>query len=306
MAAYERARAWQELFALVTKEKLVSGEELGEMGKRVGEDLVSRKRYFEAGRVLLEYAKDVPEAVSAFVQGNEIAEADRVCAMTDRLELVESILHPGVLELRELIGEDIREMMDQLTKQTDRLKELREKKSADPDAFYGLDEPQNLQDVDAMTDAASTVGTTFTRYTVAPSTAAGSKKSKATAKSRQKAARKKGRKGTIEEETYILESVAKIPSRLEDVKSQVAKLLPYLANFTEGHRVEGAGLQKEVEEAEKSLKRAIEEAWATTEEEEDGDGVSGLSNPAFAKSAKVPRPALSWTSDWKVVLLETA
>lgn len=45
------------------------------------------------------------------------------------------------------------------------------------DAFYGLDEPQNLQNVDVMTDAASTVGTTFTRYTVAPSSV-GTKKSK--------------------------------------------------------------------------------------------------------------------------------
>lgn len=45
---------------------------------RTKEDLASRKRFFEAGRVLLDYVKDVPEAVAAFVQGNEFAEADRV------------------------------------------------------------------------------------------------------------------------------------------------------------------------------------------------------------------------------------
>lgn len=49
---------------------------------------------------------------------------------------------------------------------------------ADSDAFYNPEfDRTNLQNVDVMTDAASTVaGTTFTRYTMAPS--ATSKKSK--------------------------------------------------------------------------------------------------------------------------------
>lgn len=38
------------------------------------------------------------------------------------------------------------------------------------------------------------------------------------AKSRQKAARKKGRKGTVEEEAYILESFVKLPPRLNEIK----------------------------------------------------------------------------------------
>lgn len=99
MAAYEKQRAWAELFSLAVRESVLSEEELQEMGRRVGgrshlslyrafflwsfsEDLSSRKRYFEAGRVLLEYARDIPEAVAAFVQGNELAEAERVVRLS--------------------------------------------------------------------------------------------------------------------------------------------------------------------------------------------------------------------------------
>ncbi|KAG8994650.1 hypothetical protein FRB94_009752 [Tulasnella sp. JGI-2019a] len=305
MAAYEKQRAWQELFTLAVREGIVNSDELEAMGRRVGEDLASRKRYFEAGCVLLEYAKDVPEAVAAFVQGNELAEAERVCAQQSRSDLVETLLHPGALELRETIGDEVQEMMDQLTKQMERLRELREKKTLDPDAFFGLDEPQNLQNVDVMTDAASTVGTTFTRYTVAPSTAA-SKKSKASAKSRQKAARKKGRKGTVEEEAYILESITKMPSRLDEVKGQAGKLLPYLASFTSEHHAEGKALQKQVLDAEGAISRAIQDAWVL-EEEVDGHADEDV-GADLAK--KVPKPSLSSTitmaTDWKVLLLEDA
>lgn len=45
------------------------------------EDLVSRKRHSEAARVLLDYSKDVREAVIALVQGNHFSEARRVVSV---------------------------------------------------------------------------------------------------------------------------------------------------------------------------------------------------------------------------------
>lgn len=39
---------------------------------------MSRKRYPEAARVLLDYAKDIREAVIALVNGNQFSEAQRV------------------------------------------------------------------------------------------------------------------------------------------------------------------------------------------------------------------------------------
>jgi hypothetical protein len=42
------------------------------------EDLTSKKRYTEAGHVLLDYAEDVREAVIALAQGNQFSEARRI------------------------------------------------------------------------------------------------------------------------------------------------------------------------------------------------------------------------------------
>lgn len=42
------------------------------------EDLASKKRYAEAGQVLLDYAEDEREAVIALVQGNQFSEARRI------------------------------------------------------------------------------------------------------------------------------------------------------------------------------------------------------------------------------------
>lgn len=39
---------------------------------------MSRKRYNEAGRVLLDYCKNVDEAIAAFGQGGDFPEAERV------------------------------------------------------------------------------------------------------------------------------------------------------------------------------------------------------------------------------------
>jgi elongator complex protein 1 len=42
------------------------------------EDLTSKKRYTEAGHVLLDYAEDVRDAVITLVQGNQFSEARRI------------------------------------------------------------------------------------------------------------------------------------------------------------------------------------------------------------------------------------
>ena len=111
-------------------------------------------------------------------------------------ELMEEIIHPGALETKSQLEEDLGEMVSQLSGQLTRVRELRVKKVEQPgmgvlvlllglitntclfwgfpDAFYGDDEV-DLHNIDVMTDV-SMAPTAFTRYTVAPSTA--SKKSR--------------------------------------------------------------------------------------------------------------------------------
>lgn len=83
-----------------------------------------------------------------------------------------------------------------------------------------------------MTDV-SNPGTLFTRYTVAPTASDRSKyvlphmskyilqvSLRRTSRSKRKLDRKAGRKGTIQEEEYLLQSLAKLISRLDVVKGQ--------------------------------------------------------------------------------------
>lgn len=52
--------------------------------------------------------------------------------MHNRPELVEQIVQPGMLELREELGEEIREAEEQLSKQAGRYRELQIKKAEAP------------------------------------------------------------------------------------------------------------------------------------------------------------------------------
>ncbi|KAG8958698.1 hypothetical protein FRC03_008908 [Tulasnella sp. 419] len=307
MIAYEKAYAWRELFALAICEG-ISADELQQMGDRVAEDLSSRKRYFESGTVYIDYAKDVSSSVAAFSQGNEFAEAERICALHSRLDLIEIILHPTAVEIRELIGDDLQEMKDQLEKQSARIVELRTKKETDPDSFFG-NEDSGLHEVEMMTDAGTTVGTTFTRYTAAPSTA--SKKSRVSAKTKRKLSRNRGKKGTAEEEEYIMQSIVKLVGRLQGLQAEASKILPYLLKYSSDHENEGRELQKELIDFEEKLKSAINDVWAesTSDDKQDlpNEGLeeSGLTGRKKYGTNLPPKPEAVFSNEWRVSLLRS-
>jgi elongator complex protein 1 len=79
--------------------------------------------------------------------------------------------------------------------------------------FYGT-EDFAVHNVDVMTDASAF--TAFTRYTTAPTTSAASRTTKRTSRSKRKMERKvsSGRKGTVDEEEYLLKSLTKLAGRL--------------------------------------------------------------------------------------------
>ncbi|KAH7883327.1 pol II transcription elongation factor [Phlebopus sp. FC_14] len=258
MVAHERALEWQELFELSAREK-VSAHAVKEISYRVADELLSKKRYSEAGQVFIDYAGDIRQAVSAFVQGNEFSEARRIVALHSTPELLQDVILPGALEIRAQLAEDLNEMREQLVKQVTRLKELRIKKVEEPNAFYGTEDP-NLHNVDVMTDV-SMAPTAFTRYTVAASVT--SKASKRSSKTKRKMERKigSGRKGTVDEEEYLLKSVSKLVTRYTATQGEVKKLLPHLLHLSKEHRAEGNALQRECGAFEKQLRDAVEEIW---------------------------------------------
>ncbi|KAF8963616.1 IKI3 family-domain-containing protein [Flammula alnicola] len=310
MIAHEKALEWQELFDLALLDHDMSEEDIVEMGYRVAEDLTSKKRHAEAGRVLLDYCKDVREAVIALVEGNGFSEARRIISLNSTPALLEEIVHPASLESRAQISEDINEMREQIRKQVARLRELRLKKVEEPDAFYGTEDNVALHNVDVMTDV-SMPATAFTRYTVAPTTA--SRSSRRTSRSKRKMERKvgSGRKGTVDEEEYLLRSVGKLVDKFVFAQGETRSLLPHLFQFTEHHRAQGLELQRDVGEFESELKAALDEIWARPPAEEEGDVVADgwaarMAEVEKSKAVnpldKVPKPDVSQAKDWRVNL----
>jgi len=86
------------------------------------------------------------------------------------------------------------------------------------DEFYGT-EDLAVYNVDVMTDASAF--TAFTRYTVAPTSSAASRTTtKRSSRSKRKMERKvaSGRKGTVDEEEYLLKSLTKLAGKLSEAQ----------------------------------------------------------------------------------------
>ncbi|KAK0212323.1 pol II transcription elongation factor [Desarmillaria ectypa] len=308
MVAYEKALEWQCLFDLAVRMEMPE-EDLVLMGYRVGEDLTSKKRYLEAARVILDYAKDVRETVITLVQGNEFAEARRIMTLHRRPELLADIIYPGALESRYQIKEDVNEMREQLRKQFSRLQELRIKKVEEPDAFFGVEDTA-LHNVDVMTDV-SMPYTAFTRYTAAPS--ATSRSSKQSSRSKRKQERKvgSGRKGTADEEEYLFKSVAKLVMKFTTTRDEARSLIPHLFEFTPDHREEGSNLQKEIDAFERELQEVVEDIWKKPADEGKSATDSWAARMEQVEKAKrvnlvdsVLKPELGRNADWRLRLLD--
>jgi len=169
MIAYEKAHSWRPLFYLATQSEMPK-EKVVELAYRVAgwlfvvlcsfhrltrhpEDLSSRKRWADAATVYHDYASDIEETVRALTNGNELAEAFRIVGLPHfklilyskplyqtshhrRPELIDSIIHPGALDLTSQMHDDLEEMDEQLKKQYNRLQELRRAKSENPGKFH--------------------------------------------------------------------------------------------------------------------------------------------------------------------------
>ena len=120
-----------------------------------------------------------------------------------------------------------------------------------------------------------------------------------------------GRKGTVDEEEYLLRSVNKLVDRFNSTlgrtniflflarsmiltycfhQGETRGLLPHLFQFTEKHREEGLEMQREVAEFETELKGALDEIWAQPSDEGDAetslDVVTGGWAERMAEKAK--------------------
>ena len=131
MSAYQSGLAWQELFTLALAERRL-GSEIKAAAVAVADGLRGKRRFAEAGRVLLEYGRDVEGAVGVLCEGAAFAEAVRLAALYGKRELVETHVKPALLEVGQRLEDECDEVEEQVGKQVERLKELEVKKEANP------------------------------------------------------------------------------------------------------------------------------------------------------------------------------
>jgi elongator complex protein 1 len=121
-------------------------------------------------------------------------------------------------------------MKSQLNAQVPRLRDLRQKKAEDPMAFLDGAEGEDGDIPDdlslAPTDASTSAGTFMTRYTNRSTGTLATNATRKTSKNRRREERKRarGKKGTVYEEEYLVNSIARLIERLNVVGEDVTKL----------------------------------------------------------------------------------
>ncbi|KAJ1032623.1 hypothetical protein NDA16_000646 [Ustilago loliicola] len=284
--AYRSSTNWAEALRLAFVEKLPAPE-IVSMAKSIVDELETSRRYIEAARITLDYVRDVEQAVTLLCRGNDFAEARRILTTYNRFDLIEVTLHPLLIESASTLLEDVSEMDDQLSKQLERIRELREKRAANQaeGGLYGgegLENDAALDNLDIMSDT-STQMTQFTRYTCAASiasgqsslatfsTTSGSKKKEAKLKKKTERQKAAGKKGSIFEEDYLYTSVQKLlKDRLGTLQSDAAKILPHLlCAGSASVRTRAREVTEAVDGFEKKASAAVDMLWSYSQEDDD-------------------------------------
>ncbi|WWD21132.1 hypothetical protein CI109_105613 [Kwoniella shandongensis] len=299
LKAYERAHAWRELFTLAKKEE-VKRESLLEMVERVTDHLASRGRHLEAAQVFIEHAQDVDSAVDVLCRGTEFAEAYRLVSSHDREDLTEAMIHPGLEEAHEALVEVFDEMEGQLDKEMKRIAELRVIRETNPDSFFIVDNEPDIEGVDVATNA-TTVASAFTRYTVAPTTVFSqtTKMTGQTSKSKRGKKKATGRRGTVDEYEYLVASIGRLLSRVDEKSAEALILLRHLILASDDHLALAQSLQSTIISFRSKLSDSIDEAWREREDilrEVVETGGAGLEDAlGIEKSLELVKPVMgSW------------
>lgn len=204
---------------------------LGSLAHTLADALVESKDFFSAATIHLDYLSDISTAARLFCKGYFFADALRTIGLHQRLDLLEPVIDAGLVEGMSSMTELLADCKSQLHAQVPRIRDLRAKKAEDPLSFFddhingGADIPDNVSL--APTDASTTGGgSLFTRYTNRTGTV-GTNATRKTSKNRRREERKRarGKKGSVYEEEYLVNSVGRLVQRVNTVGEDVRRLV---------------------------------------------------------------------------------
>lgn len=268
---YRLANQWQESLSTAPLIPLPS-DQLRSLATTSAQSAIETKDFRAAATIYLDYLQDIPSAAKYFCKGYLFTEAFRTITLSSQTDLLPSIFDTGLTENMASITELLADCKAQLTAQVPRIRELRQKKKEDPLAFFegdvneGKDIPDDVSL--AATDAASTMGgSLFTRYTnrsMSGTAETGTSRRSSKNRRREERKRARGKKGSVYEEEYLVNSVRRLVERVNSVGEEVGRLVEWLvrrrmverARAVEGGMTEVVGL----------CGRAVEEVFGVDEE----------------------------------------
>jgi elongator complex protein 1 len=228
------ASCWREcLFSAQQQNPPLSGPALAELATTLAEALWEAKDYSSAATIHMEYLSSIGVAVRCLCKGYLFGDAMRLVVLHGRPELLGTAIDTGITDALSSSTEFLADCKGQLLAQVPRILELRKKAAEDPLSFYegerggGGDIPDDVSV--AASSRMSTSASLFTRYTGKGGSVGtvGTGVSRATSKNRKREEKKRarGRKGTVYEEEYLVNSVRRLVERVENIRSEVERLV---------------------------------------------------------------------------------
>lgn len=269
--AYRSITMWRE--CLFNAQLVpVPPDELLTLAQDLASSLEEAKNFSDAAAIHLGYLDDLEGAAKLICKAYNFAEAMRLLVSQGRAELVGQVVDPGLIEGAGSMTELLADMKSQLGAQLPRLRDLRQKKAEDPMAFLDGaeggdgDVPDNISL--APTDASTTGGTFMTRYTNRSTGTLATNATRKTSKNRRREERKRarGKKGTVYEEEYLVNSIARLIDRLNDVGDDVGKLVDGL--MRRAMRERAVAVQAAMDEVVQLVKACTDEVWPTPNQDD--------------------------------------
>lgn len=225
--AYQLGGAWMKALAVAQKPEF-DHDKKQDVAQHMAEMTSESRNYHDSATIYLEYLSNVPEALKAFSKGLHFDDALRIAALHPNKEYYEDIIDPGLLEAFGQISELLSDCKGQVKSQVNRLRELRVKKDTDPLEFFGGPEASDAPDnVSIAPTETSTAPSFITRYTGKTGGTAQTGTSRKTAKNRRRQERKKarGKKGSVYEEEYLINSMRRLIERLDQTLPEAERLI---------------------------------------------------------------------------------
>ncbi|KAL8761308.1 MAG: hypothetical protein Q9184_002550 [Pyrenodesmia sp. 2 TL-2023] len=290
---YRQANQWQDSLSTASLIPLAP-DALRSLAETLAHSAIEIKDFHAAATIHLDYLHDFPSAAKYFCKGYNFSCAFRTTTLSPQpSHLLTSVFDPTLAENMASITELIADCKAQLTAQIPRILELREKKKADPLAFFegdvneGKDIPDDVSL--APTDASTMGGSLFTRYTGRTGTMTGTAEtgtSRRSSKGRRREERKRarGKKGSVYEEEYLVNSVRRLVERVNSVGEEVGRLVEWLVRrrmVERGRAVEG-GMREVVA----LCAKGVQEVWGDQKEGGAAEGEENKEGPPVVKEFK--------------------